>query len=70
MGDLISDNTATGMIVVGESVTPLDIDAFANVDLNLYKDNELIAGSSSEVLGNPVHAVHWLIKSYTHMVNN
>ena len=49
MGDLISDNTATGMIVVGESVTPLDIDAFANVDLNLYKDNELIAtGSSSE----------------------
>ena len=63
LGDLISDNTATGMIVVGERVTPLDIDAFANVDLNLYKDNELIAtGSSSEVLGNPVHAVHWLIK--------
>lgn len=63
LGDLICDDTATGLIVVGNKVDPLDIDAFAHVQLNLYKDEELIAtGDSSEVLGNPLNAVLWLIK--------
>ena len=43
-------------------------DAFANVHLNLYKDDKCIAtGESSEVLGNPLNAIHWLIKKlHTH----
>ena len=70
LGDLICDDTATGLIVVGNKVDPLDIDAFAHVQLNLYKDEELIAtGDSSEVLGNPLNAVLWLIKSYIPTVN-
>ena len=28
LGDLISDNTTTGLIVVGERITPLDYEAF------------------------------------------
>ncbi|MDU1499192.1 MAG: 2-keto-4-pentenoate hydratase [Staphylococcus epidermidis] len=68
LSDLISDNTATGLVVVGDSVDSLDNDAFANVHLNLYKDDKCIAtGESSEVLGNPLNAIHWLIKKlHTH----
>lgn len=63
LGDLICDDTATGLIVVGNKVDPLDVDEFANVQLNLYKDDEKIAtGTSSEVLGNPLNSVQWLIK--------
>ena len=71
LSDLISDNTATGLVVVGDPVDGLDNDAFANVHLNLYKDDKCIAtGESSEVLGNPLNAIHWLIKNYTRTVNN
>ena len=71
LSDLISDNTATGLVVVGDPVDGLDYDAFANVHLNLYKDDKCIAtGESSEVLGNPLNAIHWLIKNYTRTVNN
>lgn len=68
LSDLISDNTATGLVVVGDPVDGLDYDAFANVHLNLYKDDKCIAtGESSEVLGNPLNAIHWLIKKlHTH----
>ena len=52
LSDLISDNTATGLVVVGDPVDGLDNDAFANVHLNLYKDDKCIAtGESSKVLG-------------------
>ncbi|MEJ7180542.1 2-keto-4-pentenoate hydratase, partial [Staphylococcus capitis] len=58
----------TGLVVVGNPVDGLDNDAFANVHLNLYKDDKCIAtGESSEVLGNPLNAIHWLIKKlHTH----
>lgn len=63
LGDLISDNTATGLIVVGERVAPLDYEAFADINLKLFKDDKAIEkGHSSEVLGNPVEAVKWLNK--------
>lgn len=63
LADLIADNTTTGIIIVGNEGDPLDINAFANVHLNLYKDGNLIAtGQSSEVLGNPLNSLQWLIK--------
>lgn len=63
LGDLISDNTATGLIVVGERITPLDYEAFADINLKLFKDNQQIeTGHSSEVLGNPIESVKWLNK--------
>lgn len=59
--DLISDDTATGLIVVGKFVDPLDYDAFANIPLSLVKDGKEIAtGLSNEVLGNPIESVKWL----------
>lgn len=43
LADLISDDTATGLIVVGKFVDPLDYDAFANIPLSLVKDGKEIA---------------------------
>lgn len=61
LADLISDDTATGLIVVGKFVDPLDYDAFANIPLSLVKDGKEIAtGLSNEVLGNPIESVKWL----------
>ena len=37
LADLISDDTATGLIVVGKFVDPLNYDAFANIPLSLVK---------------------------------
>ncbi|MCE5090776.1 2-keto-4-pentenoate hydratase [Staphylococcus devriesei] len=63
LSDLISDNTATGLIVVGERVTPLEYNQFADINLKLFKDGTQIkTGHSSEVLGNPVEAIKWLNK--------
>ena len=71
LGDLISDNTATGLIVVGERITPLDYEAFADINLKLFKDdNQIETGHSSEVLGNPIESVKWLNKNYILMVNH
>ena len=47
LGDLISDNTATGLIVV-RTYTPLDYEAFADINLKLFKDdNQIETGHSS-----------------------
>lgn len=61
LGDLIADNTATGLIVVSEETTQPKVEALSQVSLKLYKDSEQIAtGESTEVLGNPLNAVKWL----------
>ena len=63
LADLIVDNTGTGIIIIVNEGDPLDINTFANVHLNLYKDGNLIAtGPSSEVLGNPSNSLQCLIK--------
>ncbi|MCU5746523.1 2-keto-4-pentenoate hydratase [Staphylococcus sp. SQ8-PEA] len=61
LADLLADNTATGLIVVGEETKPLTYEGFANINLSLvYNDEEIATGSSSEVLGNPIKSLQWL----------
>lgn len=61
LGDLLADNTATGLVVVGESVAQLDYETLGNVTMSLkYNGEEIKTGVASEVLGNPVKAVQWL----------
>ena len=56
--------------MVGERITPLDYEAFADINLKLFKDdNQIETGHSSEVLGNPIESVKWLNKNYILMVN-
>lgn len=63
LGDLLADNTATGLIVVGEEVAPLSYDKFADIQLSLsFNGEEIETGDSTEVLGNPVKSVQWLAK--------
>ena len=62
LGDLISDNTASGLVALGEAKAPVSYNDFENITLKLSKDNEEIAtGISSDVLGNPIEALKWLI---------
>ncbi|UXR71614.1 MULTISPECIES: fumarylacetoacetate hydrolase family protein [unclassified Staphylococcus] len=61
LGDLLSDNTATGLVVVGEPVAQLDYDKLGAVTMSLkHNGSEVKTGVASEVLGNPVKAVQWL----------
>ena len=42
--------------MVGEGITPLDYEAFADINLKLFKDdNQIETGHSSEVLGNQLN---------------
>ena len=57
--------------MVGERITPLDYETFADINLKLFKDdNQIETGHSSEVLGNPIESVKWLNKNYILMVNH
>ncbi|UXR78308.1 MULTISPECIES: fumarylacetoacetate hydrolase family protein [unclassified Staphylococcus] len=61
LGDLLADNTATGLVVVGEPVPPLDYDSLGQVTMSLkHNGTEVKTGVASEVLGNPVKSVQWL----------
>lgn len=61
LADLLSDNAATGKVVVSKPMTPPEKNALETIDMTLFHDYEPISeGVSSEVLGNPVSAVAWL----------
>lgn len=61
LGDLLADNTATGLVVVGEPVAQLNYDKLGAVTMSLtHNGAEVKTGVASEVLGNPVKSVQWL----------
>jgi 2-keto-4-pentenoate hydratase len=61
-GQVIADSAVSGNVVVGTPKQGLTIEQLGNIKAELQLDGEPIAqGNSSEVLGNPVHAIKWLI---------
>lgn len=59
--DLLSDNTATGRVIVSEAQPMPTLEQLAEIPLELYHNGiKIKEGSSSAVLGNPVNAVTWL----------
>lgn len=63
LGDLISDNTASGLVAVGEAADPVSYEDFAKITLKLsHNDEEIATGVSSDVLDNPIEALKWLIR--------
>ncbi|WP_164667898.1 2-keto-4-pentenoate hydratase [Virgibacillus doumboii] len=63
LGQIIADSAVAGKIVVGDAVEGLTYEQLATIHAELRLDDEIIAqGPSTEVLGNPVHAIEWLIK--------
>ncbi|CAM3162761.1 hydratase [Filibacter tadaridae] len=62
LGQLVADSAVAGKVVIGNSTAELSYDQLHNIEGALKFEGEVIAsGISSEVLGNPVHAVKWLI---------
>ncbi|ASK63748.1 hydratase [Virgibacillus phasianinus] len=62
-GQVIADSAVAGSVVIGEFVQGLSFEQLGNIHGTLQLDDEIIAeGSSTEVLGNPVHAIEWLIE--------
>ena len=62
IGDFISDNSATGLIVIGEAVPAFTIDALANVGMTLTHNSIKVAEGSAEiVLENPFNSLKWLV---------
>ncbi|MFD1065031.1 2-keto-4-pentenoate hydratase [Oceanobacillus locisalsi] len=61
--DLLSDNTATGRIVVGNTVPSPGLEILGAIELDLqFNGKTTHTGRSDAVLGNPVYAVKWLVQ--------
>lgn len=61
LADLLSDNTATGLIVVSDPIDPPSFNDMGKITMELLHNGEIIGeGVSSAVLDNPVSAVSWL----------
>ncbi|MFD1412714.1 2-keto-4-pentenoate hydratase [Oceanobacillus jeddahense] len=61
--DLLSDNTATGKIVVGNPVPAPSLEKLEAIELDLkFNGTTTHTGSADAVLGNPVYAVKWLVR--------
>lgn len=59
---VIADSAVTGKVVVGEAVNGMTYEQLGLINASLKHNGEPIAqGASTEVLGNPVHAVKWLL---------
>ncbi|WP_010631676.1 2-keto-4-pentenoate hydratase [Sporolactobacillus vineae] len=59
---VISDSAVCGRVVVGNAAPKPSADELANVKTSVtYNGTELMTGVSSEVLGNPLHALKWLV---------
>ncbi|MFT8317463.1 MAG: 2-keto-4-pentenoate hydratase [Sporolactobacillus sp.] len=60
---VISDSAVCGRVVVGPPAAKLEAGQLANIHARATRDGEAVAeGVSSEVLGNPLHALHWLVQ--------
>ncbi|WP_061993686.1 2-keto-4-pentenoate hydratase [Fructobacillus ficulneus] len=62
---VMSDAAVGGFVVYGEErdSTDLSMEDFTNVTTKLYHDGEQVAeGVSSEVLGNPLKSLQWLVQ--------
>lgn len=61
----MSDNAVAGRVVFGDEVdsTNFNVDDLSRVKAELkLNDKSLAAGESSEVLGNPLNSLQWLVK--------
>lgn len=62
LGTITADNAVAGKIVAAAEGKKLSYESLGNIDLKLYLDGKEIAqGNSSEVLGNPLEALKWLV---------
>lgn len=62
---VMSDNAVAGRVVFGDEVdsNKFTVDDFSRVKAELKLDgNSLAKGDSSEVLGNPLNSLQWLVK--------
>ncbi len=63
LGTIAADNAVAGRIVTGKERKKLSYEELGNIDLKLFlNDKEIAEGHSSEVLGNPLEAVKWLVR--------
>jgi 2-keto-4-pentenoate hydratase len=59
---VIADSAVCGRVVVGHAAPKQEADELANVKTAVtLNGKELMTGVSSEVLGNPLHALKWLV---------
>lgn len=62
LGQVIADSAVAGKIIYGKSKSGVSHAQLDDIQGRLlHNGNEIAAGSSSEVLGHPVHALQWLV---------
>lgn len=65
--DTIADNASSAKYVLGEKKRTLDEIDLPSVEMNFYKNGELInSGKGTDVLGNPAECVVWLVNKLSH----
>ncbi|WP_078592612.1 2-keto-4-pentenoate hydratase [Evansella clarkii] len=61
LADTIADNASSGLYVLGEKRINPDKVNLADIEMHLYKNEELInTGAGADVLGHPANCVAWL----------
>lgn len=61
LGDLLADNTATGLLVIGTPISNVSVDTLGDITMTLKYNGEVThTGHSTAVLGHPAKAVQWL----------
>ncbi|HSI67693.1 MAG TPA: fumarylacetoacetate hydrolase family protein [Planococcus sp. (in: firmicutes)] len=64
VGQVIADSAVAGKVVLGEPQLSKSFEELDNLEATLTLNGKLIAeGSSSSVLGHPVHSIQWLISA-------
>lgn len=60
---VVSDSAVAGRVVVGKTSKPLTLKDLEQVKVTvMFNGKELTSGYSSEVLGNPLNSVKWLVQ--------
>lgn len=61
LADTVADNASSGMVVLGDVMTPVELLDLKTVGMVLEKNGKIVAtAAGAEVLGNPALAVAWL----------
>lgn len=60
--DTIADAASYGNVILGNVIKPIENLELDCIGLNIYHNGDFIkSATSAEVMGNPLHALHWLV---------
>lgn len=60
LGQIVADNANAAAIVMGPRISNTDLDV-STIQVNVQIEQQTLSGKATNVMGNPLHAVSWLV---------